>query len=97
MEINRGFQANPSMLSGHSKIVIENGVITGPNVCLYGAGQKILKAILSDAYGDIIIRQGAYIGANCVIRYRTEIGAFSNVEAGSVVVKNIRAQSRNAR
>ena len=27
MEINRGFQANPSMLSGHSKIVIENGVI----------------------------------------------------------------------
>lgn len=96
VEINRGFQVYPSMLSGLSKIVIEDGVVIGPNVCLYGAGQKIHKGILSDTYGDIVIRQGAYIGANCVIRYGTEIGAFSVVGAGSVVVKNIRAHSRVA-
>ena len=96
VEINRGFQVFPSMLSRHSKIVIEDGVVIGPNVCLYGAGQKIVNSIMIDTYGDIIIRQGAYIGANCVIRYGTEVGASSTVGAGSVVVKDIRAHSLNA-
>ena len=93
VEINRGFQVYPSLLSRPSKIVIEDEVVIGPNVCLYGAGQKIENGILRDVYGDIIIRKGAYIGANVIIRYGTEIGAFSVVGAGSVVVKNIDAHS----
>lgn len=93
VEINRGFQVYPSMLYKDSKIQIEDNVVIGPNVCLYGAGQNSQNGVLIDVAGDITIRKGAYIGGSSLIRYGVEIGANSIVAAGSVVVKDVPAGS----
>jgi maltose O-acetyltransferase len=55
----------------------------------FGAGQLIDKNQVLDVSGDIIIRNGAYIGGNSIIRYGVEIGERSVVAAGSVVVKDV--------
>jgi acetyltransferase-like isoleucine patch superfamily enzyme len=90
VEINRGFEVYPGLLLRNSRIVIEDDVVIGPNVCLFGAGQKFSSEDLIDVSGDIVIRKGAYIGANTVIRYGVEIGERSIVGAGSVVVKDVK-------
>lgn len=89
VEINRGFQVYPSFIDERHVVLIEDNVIIGPNVTLFGAGQLIDKNQVLDVSGDIIIRNGAYIGGNSIIRYGVEIGERSVVAAGSVVVKDV--------
>jgi acetyltransferase-like isoleucine patch superfamily enzyme len=89
VEINRGFQIFPSWANGDFRIIIEDDVTIGPNVTIFGAGQKYEGDEFLDVSSDIYIRKNAYIGGNSVIRYGVEIGKKSTVAAGSVVVKNV--------
>lgn len=93
VEINRGVQFFPSFLFRNAIIVIEDNVVIGPNVHFYSAGQIRVEGILKDVGDSIYVREGAYIGADCLIRYGVEIGVKAIVGAGSVVVKNVDAHS----
>jgi maltose O-acetyltransferase len=89
VEINRGFQIYPSWANGNYGIVIEDEVTIGPNVTIFGAGQKYEGDKFLDVSSGIHIKKNAYIGGNCVIRYGVVIGEKSIVAAGSVVVKDV--------
>ena len=93
VEINRGVQFFPSLLFTKAMIVIEDNVVIGPNVHFYSAGQIWSDGSFKDIGDSIHIRAGAYIGADCVIRYGVEVGTKAIVGAGSVVVKNVDAHT----
>jgi acetyltransferase-like isoleucine patch superfamily enzyme len=93
VEINQDCKFYPSYLIGDGDIVIEDNVIIGPGVTLICAGQDSNPITRYDVGGKIIIKSGAYIGANSTIRYGVTIGEGSTVAAGSIVVKSVAAKS----
>ncbi len=93
VEINQDCKFYPSYLTGDGDIVIEDHVIIGPGVTLICAGQESNPTTRDDVGGKIIIKSGAYIGANSTIRYGVTIGEGATVAAGSVVVKSVTARS----
>jgi acetyltransferase-like isoleucine patch superfamily enzyme len=93
VEINRGFQAFCSYIDPAVMIVIEDEVIIAPNVSIYASGQNPKDPQSIDVASSVVIRRGAYIGANSVIRYGVTIGESAVVGAGSTVVKSLPAKS----
>jgi acetyltransferase-like isoleucine patch superfamily enzyme len=91
--INRGCEFYPSGKDRESYIFLENGVILAPRVILLGAGQHPKNPSGIDVAGNIVLGENTYIGASAVIRYGVEIGKFSVVGAGSVVVKSVAERS----
>jgi acetyltransferase-like isoleucine patch superfamily enzyme len=87
--INRGCEFYPSLRDPNSKIDLAPGVILGPNVILFGAGQNPENPSKIDVSSSISIGQNAYIGGNSTIRYGVHIGDNSVIGAGSVVLTNI--------
>jgi len=71
---------------------IENDVFIGPNVTfvndLYPRSKKY-----PEKFSSIIIRKGASIGAGAVILGGVEIGEFALIGAGSVITKNVPANT----
>lgn len=67
---------------------IEDNVFIGPNVTFTNDLVPRSK-VYKDSYGNILIRKGASIGANCTLIADIEIGEYAFVGAGSVVTKDI--------
>lgn len=89
VDINRNCSFYPSYILNQGAIYIGDKVIIAPEVKIYCAGQSRLAGLRQDVAGDVKIEEGAYIGANTIIRYGVTIGAWATVAAGSVVVKNV--------
>jgi len=69
-------------------IKIEDNVFIGPNVTFTNDKYPRSKSYPS-AFQNIIIKEGASIGANATILGGVTIGKFSLVGAGSIVTKNV--------
>lgn len=89
VEINQKCTFMPSSHLKKATITLEDNVILGPSVTLLCAGQDKINGSREDVGGHIVIKKGAYIGANAVIRYNVVIGEGATVGAGSVIVKNV--------
>lgn len=76
-------------------IVIEDGVLIGSGVHIYGANHRFDdpgKPIIDQGHSPscpVILRRGCWIGAKAVILAGVEIGENSVVGAGSIVTKSI--------
>lgn len=76
------------MLVCHSNIVIENGVIIGPNCCIYDHdhdSQNIEDFIAA----PVLIGENTWIGAGVIILKGVCIGKNSIIAAGSIVTKDV--------
>ncbi len=86
-----------SMISGDSvnePIIIEDDVKLGPGVHIYSLNHNYIdtgKAISEQGYTrkKVVIRKGAWIGANSIILPGVTIGEHAVVGAGSVVTKDV--------
>ncbi len=83
---------------GGGEILIENDVLLGPGVHIYTNNHRfsdIQIPISKQGYPEatrsnsVTIKNGSWIGANCVILPGVTIGANSVVGAGSVVTKSV--------
>lgn len=74
-------------------ITLEDGVVLGPQVTFFGAGQSPHTSNLADVADSILVRRGAYIGGNSTIRYGVTVGENAVVAAGSVVVSDVPANT----
>lgn len=72
--------------------VLEDDVWIGPNVVLTNARYPLGKNVKEKLKGPII-RKGAIVGANATILPGIEVGENAIVGAGSVVTKNVAANS----
>ena len=91
--INRGCRIYPSLLKKEASITLEDGVVLGPQVTFFGAGQNPRTRLLDDVAESIVVRRGAYIGGNTTVRYGVTIGEGAVVAAGSVVVSDVPANT----
>jgi acetyltransferase-like isoleucine patch superfamily enzyme len=91
--INRGCRIYPSLLTKSATITLEDGVVLGPQVTFFGAGQDPRSSKLADIAESIVVQRGAYIGGNSTIRYGVTIGEHAVVAAGSVVVSDVPANT----
>ena len=87
--IGMGCQMYPSYQFKDAVIVIEEDVLTAPNMIIFGAGHSVNDSRNSHVAESVFIRKNAYIGGNVTIRYGVEIGESAVVAAGSVVIKNV--------
>lgn len=76
------------------EILIGNSVLIGQNVVLRASDHEqssIDIPIIDQGHtgGKIIVEDGVWIGANCVVTRNTRIGAHSIVAAGSVVTHDV--------
>ena len=81
----------PSLFNRDARITLNDGVVLGPQVTFYGAGQDPKGRDLPDIAASIVVESGVYIGGNSTIRYGVTIGVGAVVAAGSVVVKDVAA------
>lgn len=70
------------------KIILEKDVYIGPNTGLITANHDPMKPEKHLEGKDILIREGCWIGMNCVILPGVELGPKTVVAAGSVVTKS---------
>jgi acetyltransferase-like isoleucine patch superfamily enzyme len=89
VEINQNCNFMPSSHLKNATITLGDSVILGPSVTLLCAGQDKINDSREDVGGPIVIKQGAYIGANVIIRYNVVIGEGATVGAGSIIVKSV--------
>lgn len=81
--------------TGQSKIIIEDEVLIGSGVHFYTVNHSFSDKNIPIYYQgheepkDIIVRKGAWIGANAIILPGVEIGENAVVAAGAVVTKNV--------
>ena len=76
----------------HKKIQIGDNCQFGPNVCVYDHDHSFSdKGVSRDQFkcSDIVIENGCWIGAGCIILRGTHIGENTVIEAGIVVKGNI--------
>ena len=91
------FEADPR--AGEHGITIEDDVMLAPGVHLYVNNHAFhdlsIPVINQETYPSkpIVIRRGAWIGANAVILAGVEIGENSVIGAGCVITKNVPARS----
>lgn len=90
---NVKIQNNSSVYHG---VKIEDGVFIGPHVCL--TNDKTPRAVNTDGtlkgsqdwkVSEILVKEGASIGAGAVILPGVKIGKYAMVGAGSVVTKDV--------
>ena len=91
--INRGCEFYPSHVIPDSKIFLGQGVIIGPRVVFFGAGQNPNSQKRDDVSESILIKNGAYIGGNTTILYGVTVGENAVIGAGSVVVADVSANT----
>jgi len=93
VSINRGCQFFPSLIDKDSHISVGDGVIIGPNVVFFSAGQDPRESRLPDVAGSITVERNVYIGGNVTIRYGVTIGEGAVIAAGAVVVADVEPYS----
>ena len=79
-------------------IEIGNNVFVGQNTVIRASGHKydnVNVPIKDQGHegGEIIISSDVWIGANCVITRNTKIGSHSIISSGSVVTRDVDAQT----
>jgi acetyltransferase-like isoleucine patch superfamily enzyme len=87
--IGMGCQIFPSFQFKEAYVIIEENVLTAPNLVIFGAGHPVQNPQDSHVAASVFIRKNAYIGGNVTIRYGVEIGESAVVAAGSVVTKDV--------
>ncbi|AOZ92246.1 glycosyltransferase [Paenibacillus crassostreae] len=95
--IGDGCQCNLGLiLSAVNRIELETNVLIGPNVYISDTdhqyrevGVPVLSQGITTRSDQVIIGEGAWIGANAVIVGNVRIGRGSVVSANSVVVRNV--------
>jgi acetyltransferase-like isoleucine patch superfamily enzyme len=97
IEIGENFYANYNcIILDCSKVVIGDNVFIGPNISIFTAGHPIHSAIrnqeLEYAF-PITIGNNVWIGGNTVINPGVSLGDNSVIGSGSVVTKNIPANT----
>ncbi|WP_373020564.1 DapH/DapD/GlmU-related protein [Thiomicrorhabdus sp.] len=70
------------------KIIVEKDVYIGPNTGVITANHDPMKPQTHLEGEDVVIREGCWIGMNCVILPGVELGPNTVVAAGSVVTKS---------
>lgn len=93
VNLGRGTQIIASIQVKDAYVIIEDNVMCAPNLTILGAGHPIQDPQESHIAENVIIRRNAYIGANVIIRYGVEIGENSIIAAGSIVTKDVTANS----
>lgn len=88
---------NHSTIAAHHKVIIENGVLTGPHVFIADYNHEyrdVDKPVweqgeyaLENSY--IIIGEGSWLGTNVVVVGKVRIGKHCVIGANSVVTKDI--------
>lgn len=76
----------------HKKIIIEDGCIFGPNVCIYDHDHKFSRGSISpNEYScrEVIIGEGCWIGAGAIILKGSHIGKNSIIGAGCIIAQDI--------
>lgn len=86
---NNTFFNNGCMLVAHERIIIEKNVKVGPYTCFFdhdydykssaGLSSKVFKT------APIVVGEGTWIGAGCIILRGTNIGKNCVIAAGSVI------------
>lgn len=74
------------------KIVIEDEVVVSSKVTIFthqDVGDRIMKKYYKRKTGDVILKEGCYIGANATILCGVTIGKCSVVGAGAVVTCDV--------
>ena len=93
VSINRGVEFYPDYF-GKNKIIIEDGVRIAPNVRFHASGHDLNDPTMNrHVGGNIIVRNGAWIGASAILLPGIEVGEGAVVAAGAVVVKNVAANT----
>lgn len=82
---------------GEHGIIIEDNVLLGPGVHIYTNTHRfdLSKPFIDQGYypsGQVVLKNGCWIGANAIILQGVTIGKNSVVGAGSVVTKNVPAK-----
>ncbi len=75
-------------------IIIEDNVIIGPNVVIRASGHKYSNVVIpireqGHHKGKIVIKNGAWIGANVVILPNVTVNSGAIVGAGAVITKDV--------
>jgi maltose O-acetyltransferase len=86
--INRGAEFYPGMVA-KARIRIGSGVRIAPNVRFHAAGHDPDELDLAEIAGDIVVEDGAWLGAASVVLQGVHIGAGAVVAAGAVVIRDV--------
>jgi len=89
VSINRGVEFYPGLYGGRARILIGSGVRIAPNVRFHAAGHNPAHPELQDVGADIVVGDGAWIGASAILLPGIRIGAGAVVAAGAVVSKDV--------
>jgi acetyltransferase-like isoleucine patch superfamily enzyme len=90
VSINRGVEFYCSIFDG-TRIVIGDGVCIAPNVRFHSAGHDPDHPEFMDNGADIVVEDGAWIGAGTIVLQGVRIGRGAVIAAGSVVTRDIPA------
>lgn len=88
VSINRGAEFYPGLVAG-ARIRIGSNVRIAPNVRLHAAGHDPDHPELAETAGDIVVGDGAWLGAACLVLPGVNIGARAVVAAGAVVTTSV--------
>ena len=88
VSINRGAEFYSGMREG-SRIRIGSNVRIAPNVRFHAAGHDPDHPELADNGADIVVEDGAWIGAGALVLQGVRIGRGTVVAAGSVVTRDL--------
>jgi acetyltransferase-like isoleucine patch superfamily enzyme len=91
VSINRGAQFYPGYKE-KSRIILGDQVYIAPNVCFYAAGHDV-QDLSQITGGGITVGDNVWIGANAVILPGVNIGPNCIIGAGSVVNRDVPANS----
>jgi UDP-2-acetamido-3-amino-2,3-dideoxy-glucuronate N-acetyltransferase len=83
---NVKIQNNVSVYTG---TVIEDDVFLGPSCVMTNVTNPRSQIVRHNLYEKTILRRGATVGANATIVSGIELGRYSFIAAGAVVVKNV--------
>lgn len=89
VSVNRGVEFYPGLYGGKARILIGDGVRIAPNVRFHAAGHDPAHPELADVGADIVVEDGAWLGAGAILLPGVRIGRGAVVAAGAVVAKDV--------
>lgn len=92
VSINRGAEFYCGLRAG-SRIVVGSDVRIAPNARFHAAGHDLDDPGLVEDGADIVVEDGAWIGAGAIVLQGVRIGRGAVVAAGSVVNRDVPARA----
>lgn len=96
LRIGKNFYINRNgYIACSKKIIIGDNVTIGPNCVIVDSDHNFLSEDRKNEYtkGEILIGNNVWIGANCVILKNVKIGDNAVISAGSIVSKDVPANT----